>query len=272
MENGKREDKAFDSISPDIHSDIYEMNKHLDKDSKFLALDPERDFRNTRVLIKEIDDVTLLIKIMSLKLSEISALNSRRTGYLMFKYGQSNLEIDLYGSIKKKKLFKDIKKCVSIRGDIKFNLDEITGRGYDDFRVFSSPEQRDISKETKEILGCKSGSTVAFMYIIYAANSTFGNLDKNEINELLKANHELDELDSEESEEERLLRLERYYKDSGLLRKIKEYIILYENMLSGFIKKSYIYFKKLERYNEKRKIEMPCVQKIIQRIENEGWN
>ncbi len=103
------------------------------------------------------------------------------------------------------------------------------------------------------------------MCIIYAANSTFSNLNKNEINEILKV---------EEGEEaERPLTLERYYKDNGLLREIKEYIRLYENRLSGFIKKSYLHFKKLERYNERHEIQTsPCVSKIIQIIENEGWN
>ncbi len=158
MENNIRllhEDEVFDSISPDIYLDIYESNKHIDNDSMFSALDPERDFRNIKV--PEFDHLKFIIERISLKLSEILALNSRRTGYLIFKFGIVHLEIDLYDSIKKKKLFKYIIKCGSIRGDIKFNLGEVTGRGFGGFRIFLSEEQRDKVKEIKEILGFKSG-------------------------------------------------------------------------------------------------------------------
>jgi hypothetical protein len=167
-------------------------------------------------------------------------------------------------------LIKYIKKCLSIKGDIKSEyFENVTGKGNEGFLTSLSPEHLDRLKEIMEILGCKSESTVAVICIIYAANSTFGNLDKNKINKILK--EVLKEVVEESDEAERLLTLEYCYKENGLLREIKENISLYENRLSEYIKKSYLHFKKLERYNERRNILMPCVSKIIQKIENEGW-
>lgn len=166
------------------YSDIFLLQKHLDTMLGHKMLNAERDY--VQVAINYTPDI-MQAKALLGYMGEIfvgkNSINSREMNYLLFEYGLNRLKLDLLelGNVLVfKSLIRDANIFLNIDNPQNLKLTGlIIGQNGDNVRLFLTKDQLKQVKALREILGLKSEGQVAFLCMVYAFNSTFGDISSN---------------------------------------------------------------------------------------------
>lgn len=197
----------FLSFNTKPFSNIYILNRYLDKDFSFLSLKTDTDY--TSICLNSICDgdincdsnynylkwedaqniIYLLKRANGILGKKVWAINNRRTNYLIFKYGLNVLIRILHEKkiIELKKQIDEMHVQMRIHGgnlninissrkiwDWTMNNDNENKIWNEKIFLFLSKKQRDLIRELKTFLGFNSEGVIGLICVIYSFESIFG--------------------------------------------------------------------------------------------------